>query len=149
MIRFERTDSSNAQFLDLVKLLDADLAISDGDEHDFYHQYNGLDNIKHVILAYYDDLPIGCGAIKYYDDSTAEVKRMYILPAYRGRQYALHLLKELEAWANALGYTSCILETGKKQPAAIRLYTKAQYHITENYGQYAGVDNSICFRKDL
>ncbi len=50
-------------------------------------------------------------------------------------------------WASELGYTSCVLETGKRQPEAIALYTKNGYKIIPNYEQYEGVENSVCFRK--
>jgi hypothetical protein len=59
------------------------------------------------------------------------------------------VLRELETWAGELHYTSCLLETGLKQPEAIRLYEKNGYALIPNYGQYAGVDNSVCFEKVL
>jgi hypothetical protein len=52
MITIIRTTSDNHDFLELVKLLDADLAIRDGEDHSFYSQFNKLDKIKHVVLAY-------------------------------------------------------------------------------------------------
>ena len=52
---FSRTTSENPGFIKLVKLLDAELAIKDGEEHAFYAQYNGIDEIKHVIMAYLDE----------------------------------------------------------------------------------------------
>ena len=59
------------------------------------------------------------------------------------------ILKELERWAAKLNYSKCILETGKKQPEAINLYKKNNYTVIDNYGQYASVDNSVCFAKYL
>ena len=64
MTTFQRTDSSNADFQSLVKLLDEDLAIRDGAEHAFYDQFNKIVNIKHAIVCYLDGQPIGCGAFK-------------------------------------------------------------------------------------
>ena len=66
MTRSIRTDSDNKDFIDLVKLLDAELAVLDGDEHVFYAQLNKTDKIKHVIVAYENDKPISCGAIREY-----------------------------------------------------------------------------------
>jgi hypothetical protein len=63
-----RTNSDNPDFLGLVQLLDADLAIRDGELHSFYGQFNKLDKIKFVVVAYDDGKPLGCGAIKEYDD---------------------------------------------------------------------------------
>ena len=78
-----------------------------------------------------------------------EVKRMYTLPEFRGQGYAAKILLELENWAKELGYKSCVLETGKRQPEAIQLYKKNGYRIIPNYGQYKGIKNSICFEKIL
>ena len=72
---------------------------------------------------------------------------MFVLPGYRGHGIGLNILKELELWALELNYTECILETGKKQPEAISLYQKAGYMITNNYGQYKNVENSVCMAK--
>lgn len=149
LILLKRTDSTDADFTTLVKLLDADLAIRDGDEHAFYDQFNKVTAIKHVIVAYDEDIPVGCGAIKELSAEAIEVKRMYTLPEYRGKGVAATVLSALEVWAEQLGYTRCMLETGLKQPEAIALYKKSGYSIIPNYGQYAGVENSVCFEKVL
>jgi GNAT superfamily N-acetyltransferase len=149
MIRITRTDSSNRDFIELVKHLDADLAERDGEDHSFYAQFNKIDKIKHVVVAYDDGKPVSCGAIKEYAHDTMEVKRMYTLPESRGKGIASKVLTELETWAAELSYQKCILETGKKQPEAIRLYTKNGYKIIPNYGQYVEVENSVCFEKEL
>ena len=149
MIHIARTNSKNVDFVELVKHLDAELAIRDGDDHDFYHQYNGIDHLKYVAVAYMNDQAIACGAINEYDSTHVEIKRMYTLPENRGEGIAGKLLSELEKWAKELNYKACILETGKAQPEAIALYTKCAYSIISNYGQYAGVDNSVCFEKKL
>ncbi len=145
-----RADSTNKDFIELVKHLDADLAIRDGDDHSFYDQFNKIDVIKHVVVAYDDaNNPVGCGAIKQYEATSMEVKRMFVPINQRGKGIAVKVLKELELWAKELGNTRCILETGIKQPEAIALYKKSGYQITPNYGQYTGVENSVCFEKHL
>lgn len=144
-----RSNSANPDFIKLVKLLDADLAIRDGDEHAFYHQFNKIDMIKHVVLLYENDTAVSCGAIKESMPGSMEVKRMYTVPAARGKGLAGKVLAELEKWSAELNYNSCVLETGRKQPEAIALYTKCGYHIIPNYGQYTGVENSVCFEKNL
>ena len=149
MIRIIKTDSNNQDFVHLVKYLDADLATRDGDEHSFYNQFNKIDMIKYVIVAYEDEKPVGCGAIKEYAPAIMEVKRMFTLPESRGKGIASMILAELEAWAGELSYKKCILETGKKQPEAIALYKKNGYTLIPNYGQYAGVENSVCFEKEV
>ena len=149
MISIVRTNSESADFVGLVRHLDMELAERDGKDHSFYAQFNKIDMIKHVVVAYEDDQPVACGAIKEYEPGTMEVKRMFTLPASRGKGIATRVLSELENWAAELNYTKCVLETGKKQPEAIRLYEKGGYKLIPNYGQYAGVENSVCFEKIL
>ena len=149
MIEILRTDSSNQDFIDLVKHLDADLAERDGQEHSFYAQLNKIDKIKNVVVAYENGKAVGCGAIKEYAPNIMEVKRMYTPPESRGKGVASRVLAELETWAAEMSYEKCILETGKKQPDAIRLYQKNGYTLIPNYGQYAEVENSVCFEKIL
>lgn len=149
MITIIRTNSDNNHFQLLVKELDKDLAIRDGDEHAFYSQFNKTDKIKHALVAYDGEIAVGCGAIRAYDENCMEVKRMWVQPSHRGKGIASLMLKELEAWTKELGFPKCILETGNKQLEAIELYKKNKYTIIENYGPYQGVANSICFEKSL
>lgn len=147
MIHLLRTDAEHPDFTALVKRLDADLAQRDGEDHAFYAQFNKVDTIRYAVVAYENTTPVGCGAIKAYSPDAMEVKRMYVSPEHRGKGIATTILSELENWAGELAYTRCVLETGKKQPEAIELYKKAGYRVIPNYGQYAGVDNSVCFEK--
>lgn len=149
MTQLIRTDSGNSDFIHLVKYLDADLAERDGEEHSFYNQFNKIDKIKYAVIAYENAVPLGCGAIKEYEPGTMEVKRMYVTPESRSTGIASKVLAELEKWAREMDYKKCILETGKKQPEAIRLYEKNGYKTILNYGQYAGIENSVCFEKSL
>jgi putative acetyltransferase len=148
-LRLQRTDSSDPNFIELVRRLDADLAERDGEDHSFYAQFNKIDKIKHAIVAYENDRPVGCGAIKEYSPDTMEVKRMYASPENRGKGIATTVLNELELWASELSYEKCILETGKRQPEAIALYKKKGYQVIPNYGQYADVEDSVCFEKRI
>lgn len=147
MIRIERVDSHDVDFRNLVPLLDKDLAARDGKDAPFFAQYNKIDSIHYVIVAYYNDEPAGCGAIKYYEGDTIEVKRMYVKPEYRGKGIARVVLAELEKWAAELGFTFCILETGKKMIEAVGLYESSGYEYIPNYGQYAEVHTSVCMKK--
>ncbi len=149
MYKLIRTNSQNKDFIDLVKLLDEDLARRDGEDHSFYAQYNKLDNINHALVLYKNNLPISIGAIKEFDAESMEVKRMYTLSEFRGQGLAKRVLFELENWAYELGYKRCVLETGKRQPEAINLYKKNGYKSISNYGQYMGIENSLCFEKQL
>lgn len=144
-----RTTSDNPDFQKLVVALDNVLAFLDGDDHAFYAQFNKSDQLKHVVVWYDGDEALGCGAFRPYDENTVEIKRMYTVPESRGKGIAHAVLNELEVWAKQLGYPTAILETGYKQVEAIGLYQKAGYKIIPNYGQYAGVDNSVCMQKAI
>ncbi|MCR9013519.1 GNAT family N-acetyltransferase [Aquiflexum gelatinilyticum] len=148
-LKMVRTNSQNPDFISLVRQLDAYLAVTDGDEHAFYDQFNKIQNIKNVIVLYENQIPVGCGAIKEFATDTMEVKRMFVKPEYRGKGIAGKILAELETWAFEMGYSKCVLETGKRQVEAVALYMKSGYRIIPNYGQYIGMDNSICFEKVL
>lgn len=149
MYSISRTSSDDKAFQQLVIELDKELAIRDGDEHAFYDQFNKITTIKHVILVYEEDKAVGCGALKEYNADTMEIKRMYVPLDKRGQGIASLIVQALESWAKELGYSKCILETGVNQPEAIRLYKKNNYTIIPNYGQYAGMVNSVCFQKAL
>lgn len=148
-MKIKRTNSENKDFIKLVKQLDAYLKITDEDEHDFYNQFNSIDVLKEVVVIYDHHVPVGCGAIKKFTESSAEVKRMFVVSAKRGQGFAQKILTALEIWAKELGYKKCVLETGKRQVEAVKFYKKCGYKIIPNYGQYAAMENSICFEKEL
>src|SRR6267154_283957 len=110
MIRILRTNTENKDFIDLVKLLDTELAVRDDEDHAFYSPFNKIDKIKYAVVVYENDKPLGCGAIKEYDPEVMEVKRMYVSPESRGRGIATNVLTELEKWAGELDYKKCVLE---------------------------------------
>lgn len=149
MIFSKRTNSEDPDLPVLIKQLDEELAVTDGEDHAFYDQFNKLDRIKNFIILYQDELPVGCGAFKEYESGIAEVKRMYVRPENRGKGLASLILNELEKWATELSFQTCVLETGIRQNAAIRLYKKNGYSKIPNYGQYTGVEESLCFEKVL
>ena len=146
-IRLVSEDSGNEDFLTLVNLLDVDLAIRDGDDHEFYQQFNGLQALKNAVVAYYNDIAIGCVAFKEFDACSADINRLYTKWETRGKGLATIALKELEAWTKENNYTSSILETGFKQPEAIALYKKNGRSLIPNYDQYEDVQTSVCFKK--
>ena len=149
MISFLRTHSENPDFKKLVVELHAILKILDGEDHVFYADLNQTAVLNEVLIAFENNMPVGCGAIRTYSENTVEIKRMYVPELYRNKGIASKILTELEAWAKELGNTKCILETGIMQVEAIGLYPKNGYEKIENYGNYKGVANSICFGKTI
>lgn len=136
-------------FARLVELLDEELDIMDKKAHAVCSQYNGIYTIKHIVLMYDDNKPIGCGAIKEYEPDTMEMKRIYMLPEYRRNNMASAILEHLEAWTSELGYSRCVLETGRSFDNTIKFYKKNGYTEIPNYGQYKNIETSICFEKHI
>ena len=142
-------DNSSLDFQALVTKLDAELAIRDGDDHAFYHQFNGIDVLNQVIVAYDKGHPVGCGAFKARNKQQVEIKRMFVLTAARKKGCATAILTALETWAAKEGFSEAILETGKAQIEALSFYPKQGYTVIPNFAPYVGVENSVCFQKKL
>jgi putative acetyltransferase len=101
------------------------------------------------LVAYWQAMPIGCGAVRRLDDHTAEIKRMYVDPKARGKGAGRVILVALELEARALGAKSILLETGERQFEAVNLYESAGFRRIEAFGEYLGSPLSICMKKDL
>jgi putative acetyltransferase len=101
------------------------------------------------VVAYADGSPVACGALRPYEADIAEVKRMYTVPAWRGRGVAAAVLTELERHARLFGYPTMRIETGDRQPGAIRLYERSGYRHIPPFGPYVAWDDSVCFEKPL
>jgi GNAT superfamily N-acetyltransferase len=149
MFTLKRCDSSSRDFTALTELLDADLAHRNGKLQQVYSRYNKIQSIKTVVVAYLDNQPVGCGCFKPYGTDTVEIKRMFVKPDNREKGISKKILAEIETWALESGFTKTILETGSKQTEAIGLYNKSGYNRIDNFGQYAGIKNSICFGKTI
>lgn len=149
MIIAKRTNSDDKDFQTLVRALDLELKIRDGEEHLFYAQLNKTDRLDHVIVAYEQDEVVGCGAVRKYSENSMEIKRMYVPVNKREKGIATTILKELERWCKEMNFKKCMLETGKNQPEAIRFYEKNQFKIIPNFGKYIDSKNSVCFEKEL
>ena len=146
MLNLVRTNSENKDFQKQTGLFDEFLIDIDGDEKEFFAQFNQI-YIENVLICYENEVALGCGAFKKLDSQTAELKRMFVLPEGRGKGIATKILTELEIWAKDSGYDSCILETSQKLESAIALYRKYGYKDIPNYGQYIGVKSSMCMKK--
>jgi putative acetyltransferase len=147
MNQLTKTTSDNPDFRLLVAQLDAHLAGIYGEEQAFFTEHNKVDAIKHVVVVYRNDKPVGCGGIKAFSDSEMEIKRMFVQPEQRGQGIASDILTVLENWAKELGYTETILETLVVKESVIAMYARNGYALVPNYGQYKGVDSSVCMRK--
>jgi GNAT superfamily N-acetyltransferase len=99
-----------------------------------------------------DGTPLGCGALRDLGSGVAEVKRMYVVPAVRGRGISRALLAALEEAACDRGWATLRLETGPLQPEAVGLYASAGYRAIRAFGGYAGdpdAADSLFFERAL
>ena len=99
-----------------------------------------------------DGTALACGALRELADDTAEVKRMYVVPAARGRGMSKAVLRALEDAARSRGWTTLRLETGPLQPEAVGLYAGAGYRRIGAFGGYVGdpdAADSFFFEKRL
>ncbi len=150
-MRFEYTDGSNADFIELCHDLDDFLnEIAGGEEKRAeYIHYNQLNDIHDVFVAYDNDVPVGSASFKKYDDECAEVKRVFVKQEYRGKGISIRLMELLENTARKQGYRYLILESGEPLVAAMALYRKIGYKVIPNYGQYKNMPDSVCMKKKL
>jgi putative acetyltransferase len=129
--------------------LDNDLQ---GRYQDVQYQFNAFTDVSRintVVVAYIQDIAVGCGCFKEISDDTVEIKRMFVNPYFRGFGVASCIIAELLVWAKQLYYADAVLETGKKQPESIKLYSKHGFQIIENFGPYVGMEESVCMLKHL
>jgi GNAT superfamily N-acetyltransferase len=148
MITVKRTTSEDKDFNALISELNIELRRTYGNMQDEYDQYNIIENLETVVIIYSDNAPIGCGCFKKFDDTSVEIKRMFVAENQRGKGMGALIIKELESWAAEQGFKKTVLETGYAQPEAIRLYKKMGYVVIPNYGPYIGNEEfSICMKK--
>jgi putative acetyltransferase len=102
------------------------------------------------LVAYLNDLAVGCGAVRRLDEKTAEIKRMYVDPSVRNRGIGRALVEALEREARLAGLTTIVLETGTRLASAIKLYEAMGYARIPLFGEYlSSPDTSLCFGKSL
>jgi putative acetyltransferase len=104
------------------------------------------------VVARRGEVAVACGGIRVLPDvtpRTAEVKRMFVDEAARGRGIAGRILDVLRARARSLGARRLVLETGARQPEALALYARAGFHRIEPFGEYVGSPQSVCMALDL
>ena len=145
------TDGRNKDFIILCHMLDDYLNELLGGEKQQgqYAQYNTIEDIHDVILVYDGQTPVGCAGFKRYSNHIAEVKRVFVREAYRGRGISKQLMSAVEERAERQGYTSLILETEAPLVAAMALYKQIGYKVIENYGRHKNMKESVCMRKNI
>jgi len=151
-IEFRRESVDSAVVQRLIKALNAELeSIYPEDGANFFRldPEEVAEGRGAFLVAYLDDKPIGCGAVRLNEPGLAEIKRMYVDPAVRGRRVGRRIVDALEAQARLLGANRIVLETGPRQPDAIAMYAHAGFSEIPLYGEYIGSQFSVCMAKDL
>lgn len=151
LTEFVRTDGKNEDFIENCRLLDMDLDRRVGRQikREKYQKFNQLDAIQEAIVVYVDQKPAGGGAIRKYDDDTAELKRVFVHNEYQGRGIGSRLVSLLMEWAAELGYQRMILETGELLAESCAVYKKLGFAVIPNYGPYVNMPESLCMARDL
>ncbi len=96
-----------------------------------------------------DGEAVGCGGLRHLGNGEAEIKRMYVRPDHRGTGVSVAVLSHLEEHGRRLGLRRLALETGDRQPDAMRFYEREGYVHIPNFGPYEGVAESVCYAKEL
>lgn len=149
-IEVERFDSPEVQALahaqqeEMRGLYEGEADIGPTREAAMFEPPNGI-----FLVARDGGRAVGCGGVCRFDETRAELKRMYVAPEMRGRGIGRRLLVELEDAARRFGYAGIVLETGDRQPEALGLYASAGYERIPCYGVYATRSLSRCFEKRL
>ena len=149
MLELRFVDAENPDLHDLCAALDEYYFSLVGEVQNRYAPYNLPHLFNCRVVAYEDGTPAGCGAWKKIDETTFEVKRIYIEPAFRRRGIASAIITALEQDAAKRGYTRAILETAPMTGDSAALYRKLGYHEIPYYGSPAGAENCRCFEKTL
>jgi GNAT superfamily N-acetyltransferase len=148
-IEYRLRTEPGADFRSLAEELDAELARANGAAQARYDGFNGLDGLSDLVAAYDGPVPVGCAALKPLGGGRFEVKRVYVREAWRRHGVARGLMAELERAAHRRGAASLVLETSRGFTAALGLYEGLGYRVIPNYGQYAGMELSVCLEKLL
>ena len=101
------------------------------------------------LLVYNGSKPVGSGALRPIDESTVEIRRIYVLKDYRRHGVARMILEALEREAARLQCTLMRLETGNRQTAAMRLYKSYGFTKIPPFGPYVDDPISVCYEKAI
>ena len=111
--------------------------------------YNISQSIGTVIIAYIDNIAVGCAGLKEYSETDAEIKRVWVEPEYRRKHIAEDMMKMLEELAKKMQFQRTVLQTREAMREAVSLYEKLGYYRINNYPPYDKLDGAVCYAKNL
>ena len=150
-IRYEWTDGADKDFQRFYLATEEFYSSIVGGEKNRkgFIPYNISQNIGIVVIAYIDDIAVGCAGLKSYSDTDAEIKRVWVEPVYRRRHIAVDMMQMIENKAKEQHFTRTILQTREAMAEAVLLYEKLGYNRIENYPPYDKLEGAVCYAKDL
>lgn len=107
------------------------------------------EQLRCVIVRDEGNAPAGCGALLFHEDGSAEIKRVYIRPEYRGQKLGERIVSSIEGMASEKNSRLLKLETGIHQQPAIALYRRCGYEICDAFPPYKADPLSVFMRKEL
>ncbi len=141
-------DASQPDFITLTRELDTYFRSRLGERQAAFDPHNAAAGLSEVALLYDGATPAACGALKLHGDRTAEVKRVYVTPAYRRAGLGRQMMAALEARAKVLGCSALLLETNPAFTDAVTLYQSLGFTPIENFGPYQGMC-TLCMGKAI
>ena len=150
-IIFRWTDGNDPDFQRFYRLTEAYYSrIAGGKSKRLaFIPFNASSEIPHVLLAYQEETAAGCAGLKRYSETDAELKRLWVEPAFRGRHIAARLMDQIEEKALQMGFRRLILQTRPLMADAVALYEKRGYALIPNYPPYDQLDGAVCYAKAL
>ncbi len=143
------TDRTNKDFLALVQMLETELDEINFETHQLSAPFNKVDTLLAVVVIYVEGQPVACGGLKQFDETSLEIKRIFVRKGFRKLGLAQKVMAELERIARERGCAATVLETGTRLTSAVSLYKKLNYQVIPSYGPYKNIQNTVCFRKEL
>ena len=150
-LRFTWTDGNDKVFRDFYLITEAYYSRIVGGEENRrqFIPYNLSSAVEDVLLVYQNNVPAACAGLKRYSDTDAEVKRVWVEPAYRRHHIAEEMMARIEDKARERGFRRTVLQTRPIMTDAVALYRKLGYSLIDNYPPYDRLEGAICFAKEL
>jgi putative acetyltransferase len=152
-VQIRKSTLASPEAVRLITALNAELSATHPEPGSTHFSLSGeqvTDGQGAFLIAWLDEIAVGCGAVRRLDEKTAELKRMYVDPQVRGQGVGRAIVESLEREARALGATRVVLETGARLAPAMRMYEGLGYGRISLFGEYLSSPNtSVCFGKSL
>ena len=150
-IRYKWTDGNNKDFQRFYRSTEEYYSrlVGGVQNRQGFIPYNISESIGTVLIAYVDDIAVGCAGLKKNSESDAEIKRVWVEPQYRRHHIASDMMKMIEEMAKKMQFIRTVLQTRKSMSEAISLYEKLGYYRIRNYPPYDKLEGAVCYAKDL